>query len=412
MKNEIDALMKENQLDGILVNGAGDHNPFMVYLTGGGHITSADLIKIAGKPAVLFHNAMERDEAAKSGLETHSFSQYPYEELMKAVNGNLEAFYALRYSRMLTDLGLTAGRVALYGRAELGFGYGVFASLHRLLPELEFVGLQKKDVLLTAMMTKSDDEIDRIRRMGKVTTGVIGKVAEFLSSQKARSGILTGKDGLPITIGQVKQQINLWLAESGAENPEGTIFSLGYDSAVPHSSGNPSETLRLGETIIFDIFPCEMGGGYYYDCTRTWCLGYAPEKVLQLYEDVSYVYRQITDELQVNSSFKHYQARTCELFEERGHPTVKTKPETEMGYVHSLGHGVGLQIHEKPFSGLSAGEDEILAPGAIFTLEPGLYYPGEKMGVRLEDTLVATTEGRFEILAPFPQDLVIPVKSV
>ena len=91
--------------------------------------------------------------------------------------------------------------------------------------------------------------------------------------------MLIGRDGEPVTIGQVKGLINLWLAERGAENPEGTIFAIGRDAAVPHSSGNPSDILRLGQTIVFDIYPCEAGGGYFYDFTRTWCLGYAPDDV-------------------------------------------------------------------------------------------------------------------------------------
>ena len=86
-------------------------------------------------------------------------------------------------------------------------------------------------------------------------------------------------NGDPLTIRDVKQRINLWLSERGAENPEDTIFAIGRDAGVPHSSGNPMTSLRLGQTIVFDIYPCEAGGGYFYDFTRTWCLGYAPDEV-------------------------------------------------------------------------------------------------------------------------------------
>ncbi|MPN50877.1 Aminopeptidase YpdF [bioreactor metagenome] len=79
--------------------------------------------------------------------------------------------------------------------------------------------------------------------------------------------------------------------------------------------------------------------------------------------------------------------------------------------MHSLGHGVGLNIHEKPFSStFNPSPNDILAPGAVFTLEPGLYYPEKGMGVRIEDTLVAKADGSFEILADFPKDLILPVK--
>jgi Xaa-Pro aminopeptidase len=226
-----------------------------------------------------------------------------------------------------------------------------------------------------------------------------------------RNEMLVKPDGQPLTIGEVKSRINLWLAERGAENPQGTIFAIGRDSGVPHSSGNPTDPLRLGQTIVFDIYPCEEGGGYYHDFTRTWCLGYAPDEAWKLYEDVLSIYNQITHELKINAPYMTYQQRTCELFEGLGHPTVKSNPETQDGYVHSLGHGVGLNIHERPWSGMSAGEADRLAPGAVFTIEPGLYYPDRGLGVRLENTLWVNPDGGFEIMADYPMDLVLPLKS-
>lgn len=410
MKNDLDRLMQENGIDILLVTGAGDHNPYLVYLTGGAHLTSADLIKKQGAPSVLFFNSMERDEAASTGLETCSYSKYPFSALAEKAGDNLQLLYALRYQQMFTDLGITGGRVCLYGKAELGYGYGVFYELQKLMPALEFVPLKPGDILSTAMMTKSEDEIERIRKMGKTVTRILGMTAEYLTSQKAKDGVLVDRNGDPVTVGMVKDRINLWLAERRAENPEGTIFSIGRDAGVPHSSGRPNDILRLGQSLVFDFFPCEMGGGYFYDCTRTWCLGYAPDDVQKLYDDVLSVFRQIMSELETGKPFKDYQKRTCELFEMKGHPTVLSKPETEEGYVHTLGHGVGLHLHEKPFSGVRASEDDFLVPGAVFTVEPGLYYPDRGMGIRLEDTLYVTSQGKFEILAPYPLDLVLPIR--
>ena len=114
------------------------------------------------------------------------------------------------------------------------------------------------------------------------------------------------------------------LAEKGAENPKGSIFSIGRDAGVPHTSGTGSDILRLGETIVFDIFPCEQGGGYYYDFTRTWCLGYATEEAQALFEDVRAVYNQIMGELCVGRLCRSFQERTCVLFEDLGHATIKS----------------------------------------------------------------------------------------
>jgi len=282
--------------------------------------------------------------------------------------------------------------------------------LQKLMPELQFIGVMDEDVLLKARYSKDTAEIERIRQMGRVTTEVVGLTADFLTSQPVKDEVLCRPDGQPWTIGDVKRRINLWLAERGAENPEDTIFAIGRDAGVPHSSGKPSDVLRLGQTIVFDIYPCEVGGGYFYDFTRTWCLGYATEEAQQLYDQVLKVYQRVVNELKVNVPFKKYQRLTCELFESLGHPTILSSPATEVGYVHSIGHGVGLNIHERPFSGGDSSDKDILSPGAVFTIEPGLYYPERGLGVRLEDTYWVTPAGKLEILADYPMDLVLPVK--
>jgi Xaa-Pro aminopeptidase len=313
---------------------------------------------------------------------------------------------------MLTELGITSGHIAIYGQTDAGSAYAIFTTLQKAMPGLTLVGELGDSTLLEAMATKDESEVERIRRMGQVTTAVVAQVSDFLTSHPVKDGMLVKADGQPLTIGDVKSRINLWLAERGVENLEGTIFAIGHDAGVPHSAGNPDDLLRLGQTIIFDIFPCEAEGGYYYDLTRTWCLGYAPDEVLALYEDVLTVYNRIISELRVDMPCKEYQQRTCELFEARGHATIKTNPQTQEGYVHGLGHGVGLNVHERPWFGLSANDVDRLAPGVVVTIEPGLYYPARGMGVRLEDTIWVRPDGQMDVLAKYPLDLVLPMKGL
>jgi Xaa-Pro aminopeptidase len=411
MKKDIDGLMEKNHLDAFLVTGAGNHNPYMVYLIGGGHITRADLIKKRGGEMILFHGSMERDEAAKTGLSTRSYSLYSFADLMKAARGDRMMAGVIRYQRMLHDAGVTSGRVALYGQIDLGNGYAIFSELQKIMPEITLVGFQEENILEQAMATKDPDEIERIRKMGKITTEVVGRVADYLTGHKVKGDVLIQPDGTPLTIRDVKGKINLWLSELGAENPEDTIFAIGRDSGVPHSAGNPTDAMRLGQTIVFDIYPCEAGGGYFYDFTRTWCLGYAPEPAEKLYQDVRDVHDTLFAELKSNMWFPEVQKRTCELFAAKGHPTVQEDPATETGYVHSVGHGIGLHVHELPFSGASATETEILTPGTVATIEPGLYYPDRGLGVRLEDSFAVDPDGKIEILADYPLDLVLPMKK-
>lgn len=412
MKSDLDRLMKEHGVDVLLVNGTAQHNPAMVYFTGVAHVTNADLIKKRGNgTATLFHGPMERDEAEHTGLETVSFSKYPFMQLMKESKNNFVDAAALRYKKMFNDLGIESGKVAVYGQNDVGGFYAILTRLQQMMPEIKLMGFLQDEILMNAMMTKDANEIEHIRAMGAITTRVVARTAEFLTSHKVKNDMLVKSDHTPLTIGDVKKKINLWLAEEGAENPEGTIFAIGKDAGVPHSAGTDSDPMRLGQTIVYDIFPCEAQGGYFYDFTRTWCLGYAPDSVLKLYEDVKSVYDTVKAELKLNAPFVNSQVRTCELFEAQGHPTVLHEPTTEVGYVHSLGHGVGLNIHEKPFSStFNPSPSDILAPGSVFTLEPGLYYPEKGMGVRIEDTLVAKADGTFEILADYPKDLILPVK--
>jgi Xaa-Pro aminopeptidase len=411
MKSDLDQLLRDNRADALWVTGPAQHNPAMVYLTGGGHMTRADVIKPAGQPMLLCHAPMERDEAAKTGLVTLNYTEFPIKERLAEAKGDRLTAEALLYKKIFERLNLTEGKVLLYGRTDAGKHFAIVQKLGKLLPELSFTGDLDDAVLLQAMATKQADEIERIRTMGKVVVDVVSRTADFLTSHKVQDETLVKADGAPLTIGDVKGQINLWLAELGAENPEDTIFAIGADAGVPHSSGTPGDSIQLGKTIVFDIFPCEKGGGYFYDFTRTWCLGYAPEEAQALYDQVKSTYDQLVSELKAGENAATFQNRTCEIFEELGHATVRHNPGTSSGYVHSLGHGVGLNIHEKPWFSRPDDSSNALVPGSVFTVEPGLYYPDKGMGVRLEDTYYVTDDGQFERFVDYPMELVLPMKE-
>lgn len=413
MKSDIDALMKAKNIDAILVFGHAEHNPPMFYFTGGGHVSHATVIKKRGEEPVYFHADMERDEAAKSGLKLIPYSKYDFDELLKKADDDILLTNAMRYELMFKEVGVNAGRVGVYGTYDLSATFGLLTYLQKLVPEIEFIGEPREDSLfMRAMETKDENEVTRIRRIGKITTEVVGQVAEYLTSCEVRSDeVLLKDDGTPLTVGDVHSMIRLWVAERGAELPSGFIFAIGRDAGVPHSAGNPEDLMRLGQTIVFDIYPAEAGGGYYYDFTRTWSLGYATPEAQELYDQVKEIFDILLDNFDLNSPFKNYHQMTCEYYEAKGHQTpLHTKAPLE-GYVHSLGHGVGLNIHERPFSSLSTSDDQRLVPGVVITSEPGLYYPEKGMGVRIEDTLWVRPDGVLEKLAEYPYDFVLPMKK-
>lgn len=413
MKSDIDTLMQARNLDALIVFGNAEHNPPMYYFTGGGHVSHATIIKKRGEEPIYFHADMERDEAAKSGLKRIPYTKYDYDDFFKKANKDVLLASAMRYELMFKDAGVTSGRVGVYGTYDLSAIFGMLTQIQKLIPDLEFVGEPREDsIFMRAMETKDIAEVDRIRRMGKIATTVVEKVRQYLTFCDVRDDeVLLNDDGTPLTVGDVHSKIRLWVSEQGAELPSGFIFAIGRDAGVPHSAGNPSDLMRLGQTIVFDIYPAEAGGGYYYDFTRTWSLGYATPEAQELYDQVKEIFDTLMDNFDLNAPFKDYNKMTCEFYESKGHQTpLKTKSPVE-GYVHSLGHGVGLNIHERPFSGFTASDDQRLAPGVVVTSEPGLYYPEKGMGVRIEDTLWVRPDGQIEKLAEYPYDFVLPMKK-
>jgi len=411
MRTDLDRLMEEANVDALWVSGNLFNNPDMVYLTGIHHVNQADLFRMRGNDPVLFHCVdMEREEAEKSGLKTQPyFSERSLAEYIQAAGGDIPGAIAARIMEALQAVGLTRGVVAVSGFVDLAPQYAILEKLKKLMPTVTFTSFYKDSPFLTARMTKDTDEMKHIQAMGNLTTEIIGRVQQFLQTCPVKDEQLQREDGAPLTVAEVKSRINLWLAELGAENPEETIFAIGRDGGIPHSTGTPDDVIRLGQPIVFDIFPCQAGGGYFYDITRTWCLGYAPENVEALYQQVLEVHHTLIEKLEAGRPFKDYQEMTCQMFAQTGHATIADDRTIREGYLHSVGHGLGLNVHEKPFSGLTAAPDDILTPGVVFTIEPGLYYPEQGMGVRIEDTIYLNEKGQFNIVAEYPYDLVIPV---
>jgi len=402
MKSDIDALMQAKNLDAIMVFGNAEHNPPMTYLTGGGHISKAVLIKKKNEPAVLYCNAMERGEAEKSGLKIIPLRSWPLDDL------------AIRPREIFAEQGIASGRVGVYGHTNVSMALYIFDKINKALPEIELVGEdQDNTIFMVAMESKDETEVARIRRMGKVTTEVVGLVADYITSREVRDDeVLLKEDGSPLTIADVKSKISLWLAERGAADVEGCIFSISRDAGICHSVGTPTDLLRLGQTIVFDIFPAEAGGGYFYDFTRTWALGYSTPEAQKLYDEVRSVYDKVINNLDMNVIFKEYERYVCNEFKKGGHQTpIHNEGVLTHGYVHSLGHGLGLNVHERPWSKHTKPDDNILKPGVVFTIEPGLYYPEKGMGIRIEDSYWMNPDGVAERLAEYPYDFVLPMKK-
>jgi Xaa-Pro aminopeptidase len=104
---------------------------------------------------------------------------------------------------------------------------------------------------------------------------------------------------------------------------------------------------------------------------------------------------------------RQIEATLCRFFEKHGHTTFLSNPRTQQGYCHSLGHGLGLNVHERPTFGLFKTNTNRISRGQVFTIEPGLYYPEQGFGIRLEDVAYMNSRGKVENLTKCARRLVI-----
>jgi Xaa-Pro aminopeptidase len=404
MKQDLDRLMEERDLDAAVVMGHTHGNPSLVYMLKGADVSQGVVIKKRGEAPVFIHSPIEREEAVATEMTLVNNKKYDLRGIMQEIEDPLEARVEY-YRRIFDDLGIK-GQVGFYGTEDRGYAYVLLKALDEALPDLTVWGEVERPLFEEARATKDPDEVERIREAGRLTSEVIGATVDFMRRHKVENETLMMADGSPLTVGVVKQVIHQLLAERRMEDPGGVIFAIGRDAGVPHNKGRADAPIRLGQSIIYDLFP-RMAGGYFFDCTRTFCLGYAPPEVAEVYQQVSDCVDAVVAASEVGVETRRLQQLTCEFFEERGHPTVGSDRQTDEGYVHSIGHGVGLAIHEEPFFADVPSNTRTLQPGHVFTVEPGLYYPDRGYGVRIEDVIWIDEEGQAQNLAEFPKELVV-----
>lgn len=233
-----------------------------------------------------------------------------------------------------------------------------------------------------ARVIKTAEEIAAIKHTGLVTKKAFATALKILKESSIHWDDRLIWQGKPLTSERMKEEIEKVFLAHGCASGE-SIVSCGEQAAQPHNRG--SGPLYAGQPIVFDIFPRDLSSGYYFDMSRTVIKGTPTEELRKLYETVrkSQLAGIAAIKPGVKTSDVH---RACaEVFRKAGYATSE-----EEGFIHSTGHGVGLDIHERP--GLGEKSDEVLAPGMVVTVEPGLYYK-ELGGVRIEDTVVVSARG-------------------
>ena len=250
--------------------------------------------------------------------------------------------------------------------------------------------------------SKNASEIEGVRRAQAAADAGMAAAAELLRTASARDGVLV-HDGEALTSEAVRARIREVCAERGAPADEDIIVAAGPAGASGHEQG--SGPVPAGVPLIVDIWPRDERSGCFSDMTRTFVTGGEPaEDVVRWHSLAHMALQRVYEQVRPGVTGRDLFAAACDVFEEAGEPTQRTKPEGETlrnGFFHSLGHGVGLEVHEEPALGRTGADP--LVPGDVVAIEPGCYRNGYG-GVRLED-LVLVTEDGFERLTDFSYEL-------
>jgi len=241
---------------------------------------------------------------------------------------------------------------------------------------------------------KNPGEITAIKRVGEVTAKAFARVATIIEQSTVEWNDTLHFNGEKLTSESVRAEIERVLLADNCESGE-TIVACGEQSAEPHNKG--TGPLYAGKPIVVDIFPRCQQTGYYFDCTRTFVKG-TPSADLQAMLDAVQAAQKEALAVLCPGKAKHVHEVVHDTLKQAGFTT-----SDEEGFIHSTGHGLGVDIHEPPR--ISGKSEDVLEEGMVVTIEPGLYYK-DIGGVRIEDTVLITKEG-YKHLGKIPKAIIL-----
>jgi len=247
---------------------------------------------------------------------------------------------------------------------------------------------------------KTEHELAGIRRACRAVEAGIAAGVALLRAARSSNGVLV-LGGEPLTCERVKLEVERVFGEHGAAAEE-FIVSHGTQTAVGHDGG--SGPVASEDVVLFDLFPRDRESACYADFTRTVSLGPAPDEIREYHRLAKEALDLAVAAVKPGVKGSDIHRQVCDFFHEHGYKTQLHKEEGESlvdGYFHATGHGVGLEVHERP--GVGRVESEPLVAGDVIALEPGLYRHGFG-GVRLEDLVLVTADGA-EVLTDYPYEL-------
>jgi Xaa-Pro aminopeptidase len=357
--------------EAMLLMGDSDYNANLYYKT---HFLAEGLIylEIDGR-GIILTSPMEEGRASKeaSVSEIQTMDQYGLRDLMKEFNDRQKAFTQVLV-RFIREAG--ADRV----RVDSSFPALRADSLRAEGVEVEI----DPELLVMERRQKSPQEIAAIEEAQRANERATARGIDLLRQSEAHGGTLH-YNGVPLTAERLRLEVEIALVKEDMDISASPITAPGKQAADPHSLG--SGPLCAGEAIVLDVFPRSKKTRYWADMTRTVVKGTPSQELQRMYDTVLRGQEAALAQIRAGANGKDVHRAVEEVFEQAGYAGEGPGPR----YIHSTGHGVGLDIHEAP--GLGSIDNELLE-NEVVTVEPGLYDP-EIGGIRIEDMVVVTSDG-------------------
>jgi len=350
-----------------------------------------------GKEIVIVANSLEEGRVRKQSRATSVFNidAFGAQELSET-GVSREDLDAHIIARFLASRDTKKVAVASY------FPIGMAERLRSLGVEIEIasgIGERRR--------SKRQDEIDALQAVQNATEDAWAKGVDAVKRANVRSDGTLELDGAVFTAERLRAIVEGRLLELGCTS-EGAIIAPGPQAADPHMIG--TGPLRAKQAIVMDIFPQDKTTRYYADMTRTISKGDPGDEIKKMYEIVKHAQDEGIKALRPGVTGRAVHELVEDIIWAAGYETLRPghqredrKGDLPRGFIHSTGHGVGLEIHEQP--SVARGGTRPLAVGDVVTVEPGIYDP-EIGGVRLEDCLVITKEGSHN-LTHAPRQLIV-----
>lgn len=380
MRGDLDAILAEKGAESLLLYSESFKNSNMYYLT---KFLAPDpfiFFKKVDTDPVIVVNQMEYSRAQKQSIvkDVRSYFDYKYLEVVKTAKE--PHLGTMKFIANVTKKELGAD-------TKICVPHNFPAMAADILREEGLTIKPMFDIVEKARETKDADEINEIRAVQAVAEEVTAEAIDLIANADVdANGILIVKKE-PLTVGKVKSFLGHQFLDHGFVMEEDIIVACGPKGSDPHYFGDPQDVLKANQSIILDICPRSVQKRYWTDMTRTIVKGKASDKVRKMFNAVLEARNASIDAIQAGTLGSNVYNVCCDVLEKAGYETTRGGKQITRGLTHSLGHGVGLDIHEVPR--MSELYKFPLKEHNIVTVEPGLYDP-DIGGLRIEDIVKVT----------------------